>query len=294
MALMHAPCLKKLPVVSTHRMIITNTTKSRVCWLPFAALAIGLASCPAAEKEAAVAGRPLNVLFIVVDDLRPELGCYGAAQVKSPNIDRLARSGTVFLRAYCQQAVCAPSRSSVLSGCRPDTTRIYGLDTPLRKTMPDVLTLPQLFRRHGYVTISLGKVYHHANDDPEGWTERDAVENRGQRYALKENQEIIGNKHQAAEKKGERIRYWHGCAATECAEVGDDVYRDGAIGQAAIEALQKHQNNPFFLAVGFHRPHLPFVAPKRYWDLYRREQFQPPPPRNRRALRRSPSITGAS
>jgi len=231
--------------------------------------AMPLSSVPAAERP--------NVLFIAVDDLRPELGCYGQSLVRSPNIDRLAQSGTVFLKAYCQQAVCAPSRASLLSGCRPDTTKIYDLQTPLHKSMPDVLTLPHLFKNSGYTTISLGKIYHRADDDPEGWTERDAVANRGLRYALKENQEIIRRKHQIAKKKGERIRYWHGCAnATERADVADDTYRDGAICVAAVDALRQHQQVPFFLAVGFHRPHLPFVAPKRYWDLYDREQFPLP------------------
>ena len=111
-----------------------------------------------------------NVLFIAVDDLRPELGCYGHPTVKSPNIDRLAATGTLFTRAYCQQAVCAPSRASLLSGCRPDTTRIYDLRTPLRTAMPDVLSLPQHFRNHGYHTISLGKIYHHRSDDAVGWS----------------------------------------------------------------------------------------------------------------------------
>ena len=151
-------------------------------------------------SRVSAAERP-NVLFIAVDDLRPELGCYGHPLVKSPNIDRLAQSGTVFSNAYCQQAVCAPSRASLLSGCRPDTTKIYDLQTPLRRTMSDAITLPQLYKNSGYTTISLGKIYHHANDDPEGWSERDAVANRGLRYALKDNQEIIRRKHQIAGRK---------------------------------------------------------------------------------------------
>ncbi len=99
----------------------------------------------------------MNVLFMVVDDLRPQLGCYGVNWMQSPNIDGLAKGGTVFERAYCQQAVCAPSRASVLSGCRPDTTRIYDLQTPLRSVMPDVISLPQHFKRNGYETVSIGK-----------------------------------------------------------------------------------------------------------------------------------------
>ena len=109
-----------------------------------------------------------NVLFIAVDDLRPQLGCYGVDAVHSPHIDELASEGVVFERAYCQQSVCAPSRASVLTGCRPDTSTIYDLQTPVRSVMPDVLTLPQHFKNHGYTTRSIGKIYHHPQDDLEG------------------------------------------------------------------------------------------------------------------------------
>ena len=112
-------------------------------------------------------GRKRNVLFIAVDDLRPQLGCYGQKQIISPNIDRLARRGLLFERTYCQQAVCAPSRASILTGARPDTTKIYDLNTPVRKAMPDVVTLPQHFKDNGYETISIGKIYHHPKDDPQ-------------------------------------------------------------------------------------------------------------------------------
>ena len=112
-----------------------------------------------------------NVLFIVVDDLRPQLGCYGVDSVHSPHIDELAAQGTVFDRSYCQQSVCAPSRASVLTGCRPDTTGIFDLQTPVRSVMPDVVTLPQHFKNHGYTTRSIGKIYHHRKDDLEGWSD---------------------------------------------------------------------------------------------------------------------------
>ena len=111
-----------------------------------------------------------NVLFIAVDDLRPQLRCYGVDWVISPHMDALAHDGILFERAYCQQAICAPSRCSVLSGCRPDTTGVYYLDKPLRNAMPDVLTLPEHFRKNGYETISIGKIYHHQDDDSQGWS----------------------------------------------------------------------------------------------------------------------------
>ncbi len=114
--------------------------------------------------------RKMNVLFIAVDDLRPELGCYGREHIISPNIDRLAKEGLLFERTYCQQAVCAPSRISIMTGARPDTTTVYDLNTPLRKAMPDVLSLPEHFKNHGYETLSIGKIYHHSRDDAQGWT----------------------------------------------------------------------------------------------------------------------------
>jgi arylsulfatase A-like enzyme len=112
----------------------------------------------------------LNVLLIAVDDLRPEAGCYGNPVIRTPAIDRLARQGTVFLRAYCQQAVCSPSRTSLLLGRRPDTTRIYDLQTHFRKYLPDVVTLPQHFKQHGYHTQGLSKIYHNGLDDPASWS----------------------------------------------------------------------------------------------------------------------------
>ncbi|MHC4487588.1 MAG: sulfatase-like hydrolase/transferase, partial [Planctomycetota bacterium] len=128
--------------------------------------------CPGVSlaRERLRSRRKMNVLFIGVDDLRPQLGCYGQKHIISPSIDRLAGRGLVFERTYCQQAVCAPSRVSLLSGTRPDTTKIYDLNTPLRKAMPNVLTLPEHFKNNGYETISIGKIYHHPSDDRQGWT----------------------------------------------------------------------------------------------------------------------------
>ncbi len=223
---------------------------------------------------------PPNVLFFFVDDLRTQLGCYGAKTVKSPNIDRLAREGMLFETAYCQQAVCAPSRASVLSGWRPDSTGIYDLDHPLRSMHPDVVTLPQFFKQAGYETVTIGKVYHHHDDDKANWTRMPKAQGVG--YALEENQALIRKRHQEAKQQGLTGKALSRAArgpATECADVPDETYTDGANALLAIQQLGelKQAGKPFFMALGFVKPHLPFNSPKKYWDLYRREDFPVPP-----------------
>lgn len=223
-----------------------------------------LAAAPPKEKK-------MNVLFVAVDDLRCELGCYGHKQILSPRIDALAGCGTVFRRAYCQQAVCAPSRSSLLSGCRPDTTKIYDLATPLRKAMPKVLSLPQHFKQNGYRCVSLGKIYHHADDDKIGWTAppwRPSGKWRGRGYLTEDAQARI-----IPGRAGRGPAY-------EAADVPDGDYPDGVTADKAIAELRRLKHRPFFLAVGFLKPHLPFNAPKKYWDLYRREDIKLPANRN--------------
>ncbi len=212
-----------------------------------------------------------NVLFIVVDDLRTQLGCYGMPWVHSPNIDKLAEESLLFERAYCQQAICSPSRCSVLSGCRPDTTTIYDLQTPLRKAMPDVVTLPEKFKVSGYETVSIGKVYHHAKDDLQGWS-RDPFQStgdwKGRGYLTDEALEVIVQCDAEQEAMGSARRGLG--PAFEAADVPDDAYHDGKDALAAIRELGSlaELDRPFFLAMGFHKPHLPFSAPKRYWDMY--------------------------
>ena len=126
---------------------------------------------------------PPNVLFIAVDDMRPDLGCYGVEFVKTPNLDRLAAGGTIFTKAYCQQAVCSPSRTSLLTGKRPDTTRIYDLQTHFRDTIPETVTLPQQFKQAGYHTAGMGKIYHGGLDDPASWSEPHQVPKGTQQWA---------------------------------------------------------------------------------------------------------------
>ncbi|MDB6005521.1 MAG: hypothetical protein JWR15_2508 [Prosthecobacter sp.] len=213
-----------------------------------------------------------NVLFIMADDLRAELGCYGAKHIQSPNIDKLAARGTLFERAYCQMSVCNPSRSSLLGGVRPDTTGVLDNQHFLRPQLPDVVTLPQHFKNNGWRSISLGKIFHHSDrepgDDPESWSEPawyHGVPDRS--WFSKETDEKL-----KAIKKlpaGQRPKLVRG-PPFEAANEPDDVYSDAQTAAKAIETLQrlKGTDKPFFLGVGFHKPHLPFTCPQKYWDLY--------------------------
>jgi iduronate 2-sulfatase len=221
---------------------------------------------------------PRNVLFVGFDDLRPELGCYGSERVHSPNIDALARSGLLFERAYCQQAICAASRSSLMTGMRPDSTGIYDLNHPLRQTLPNVMSLPRFFREHGYRTISLGKIYHHPKDDQQYWDVLDSC--TGPIYASAESVALIAEKRKAAVERGlseNAVRAAAKGPAYEAGDVQDNFYGDGKLADEAIRQLQSNDDRPFFMAVGFRKPHLPFVAPKKYWDLYDRNAIQVPP-----------------
>ena len=200
-----------------------------------------------------------NVLFFAVDDLRPELGCYGAKTILTPNIDRLAKRGMTFLRAYCQQAVCSPSRTSLLTGARPDTTQVWDLVTHFRKAIPDVVTLPQHFKQNGWFTQGIGKIFHPGYDDPPSWSTPWSTAN-APTYATKQS---------ASEADEDKPKAKNG-APFESAPVADDFDRDGQVAAMAVSALQAlaKKREPFFLAVGMAKPHLPFVAPKKYWDLY--------------------------
>lgn len=216
-----------------------------------------------------------NVLFIAVDDLRPELNCFGNKEINSPNIDALAARGTLFERTYCQVAVCGASRASLMTGLRPQTTRCWNFKTPMRQMNPDALSLPQHFKAYGYETVSLGKIYHASNDDfPQGWSEKPS-RGLGKQYASPAGI--------AAQKKASRVQREtgvrsNGPASENGGDVSDDVYSDGAVAKAAVARLKKYATNekPFFLAVGFTKPHLPFNAPGKYWDLYDRSKIKVP------------------
>ena len=247
---------------------------------------LGLRDALAAEP-AAGGERPLNVLFIAVDDLRPELGCYGSSHIRSPNIDALARRGTAFSRAYCQQAVCSPSRTSLLTGLRPDSTRVYDLRTHFRKHVPDVATLPQHFKTHGYHTQAFGKIFHGAFqtayvgaklDDPPSWSV--PTWRGGPRYYFTPEGVAVARQvfARTARKSGKAVDDWVNHfvrgLATEAPDVPDNTLYDGQVADGAIAALRELKDKPFFLAAGFLKPHLPFIAPRKYWDLYDRKAIR--------------------
>lgn len=236
------------------------------------AVLCGTASAPVRAQQ-----QRLNVLMIAVDDLKPALGCYGDRAAVTPNIDRLARRGLVFDRAYCMQAVCSPSRNALLTGRRPDTIGIYDLSTHFRKTLGDVVTLPQQFRLNGYHTEGMGKIYHtgHGNyDDVRSWSipswppsmrgpvpgEKPAAPDDGPRTR------------DPAQPQGSRQQRGPSYAIRD---VPDNALFDGRLADHAVERLRvlKRNDRPFFMAVGFIKPHLPFVAPRKYWDLHDPEKL---------------------
>lgn len=255
----------------------TRLKKSRLLtgWLAAFAMMVCAGSLAVAQQT-----KP-NVLFIAVDDLRTDIGCFGNTEVKTPNIDALAKRGMVFRRAYCQQAVCSPSRTSLLTGLRPDSTKVYDLVTHFRNTVPDVISLPQHFRESGYYTVGMGKIYHPGYDDPKSWSEPHR-NGGGENYVLAENkQRMAANEAEGkASKKGKKGKKAVGGARRgepfEMADVPDNAYHDGSLAEMAVAKLAelKSKQQPFFLAVGFLKPHLPFNAPKRFWDLYDESQLK--------------------
>ncbi|MCC5839394.1 MAG: sulfatase [Opitutales bacterium] len=221
-------------------------------------LALGTLALPSAEAS----DRP-NVLFISIDDMRNTIGAYGDPIAITPNMDRLAREGRLFRSHYVQQPSCAPSRTSMLTGRRPDEIGVTNHATHFRDIHPDVVTLPQIFKLEGYQSVGIGKIFHYGRGYYDGisWTVSVYDNNYGVdgHYVLPENQ--AGGK----------------AAAFERVDVPDTAYLDGRYTDLAVDFLRKFRQEraPFFLAVGYHKPHLPFNAPKRYWDLYDREAFYP-------------------
>ena len=209
--------------------------------------------------------RQPNILFISVDDLRPELGCYGNEHMHTPNFDRLASQGMVFSNAYCQQAVCSPSRNSIMTGLRPDSLKIYDLGTNFRTTCPDVITVSQYFKQHGYHSESIGKIFHiwHGNhDDSLSWSVKpwNPWDEPLETIEITRNDTI--NLDKSYPKVGDKRIAWY------ASEVPDENLNDTRITNRAIKRMKELKDSPFFLGVGYLKPHLPFVSPQRFWDLY--------------------------
>ena len=281
---------------------MANTINRRAFLLKAAGAAAGMMGAMRsihAQSSSPSSTRRPNILFIAVDDLRPQLGCYGDKVVKSPNIDRLAARGMVFTRAYCQQALCSPSRISLLSGRYPATTRIFNIGPALRETMPDIVTLPQHFKNNGYFTRSLGKVYHVGIDDPPSWSVP-SWQSRKPRYgpegeaAVRKYRDAMNAAGKTIPSKGQGAAFYAG-PAFEAPEVPDEELADGDIARQAVAALRelaRKPQQPFFLGVGFHNPHVPWVAPKKYWDLYDPQDI--PLPDNQYAPRNAPNFAARS
>jgi arylsulfatase A-like enzyme len=259
------------------------------------ALLLTLTSLHAATKP--------NILFIAVDDLRPDLGCYGNTIIKTPNIDRIAARGIVFKKAYCQQAVCGPSRTAIMTGLRPDVTKVWDLETHFRAAQPACITLPQHFKANGYHCAALGKLYHTGFEDGRSWNEphwypkgravdTDQVDWTKQ---IVTRHEVNVEEFSAPQEGGPKRKNGKSPKKGPAYEVSpkeDDQLPDGATAAEAVKRLAalKEKNEPFFLAVGFVKPHLPFVAPKKYWDLYDPNTI--PAPTTYRLPTGSPEWTG--
>lgn len=230
------------------------------------------------NKAVQIGYKKYNVLFIVCDDLRTDLGCYGNKEVKTPNLDRLAKQGILFSNAYCQQALCAPSRASVLTGRRPDELKFWNLTSSIRR-LPDIVSLPEQFKKSGYFTQDIGKIYHNWHEDghadyPQSWSVEPILH-----YGTHGNDKPQVN--------GTLPKNYANTRWTECMDVPDEAYYDGRVAKNSVEALERFAqkpDQPFFLAVGFWKPHVPFNAPKKYWDLYDRSKISMPidenPPEN--------------
>ncbi len=242
------------------KIYLNKKTIVNICSLAsFVPITVGATGGDSATTE-----KP-NILMIAVDDLRPELNLFGEKGMVTPNLDRLAKRGTIFQRAYCQFAVCGPSRASLMSGLRPTRERfiIDNRQPSIDEDAPGTLTLSKYLKQNGYKTQSLGKIHHYPKDDIDGWSLMPWFGGLPHHhYNLPENRDIQMKNRQYG-------------PAFECADVPDDAYPDGRIANEAVRRIElaKEDDQPFFLAVGFWRPHLPFNAPKKYWDLYPPEKI---------------------
>jgi iduronate 2-sulfatase len=242
-----------------------------------ALLLLGLAAAAGFTVSGhAAAARP-NVLFIMADDYRPEVGSYGSRAL-TPHLDRLARRAVQFDRAYCQQAVCNPSRSSMLTGRRPDTLRLWNNGTHFRELNPDVTTLPLHFKENGYTTRCVGKIFHnwHTKEkgDARSWSAPEFLHYATHGDDTPQVQGEVPRNHATGGP-----RKYLNVFMCESRDVPDEAYYDGRVAAEAVRVLGEVKDQPFFLAVGFWKPHAPFNAPKKYWDMYDRAKLPPLDPR---------------
>ncbi|RKR14348.1 arylsulfatase A-like enzyme [Maribacter vaceletii] len=238
---------------------------------------IHICSCTSSQKKEEKSLIKPNILFIAIDDLRPELGCYESEIAKSPNLDKLASQGLLFNNAYCQQAICGPSRASVMTGIRPENSGVIHNYIRFREKNPTIKTIPQHFVENGYESVYYGKIFHHGDEDEISWSRTQLKELKNTPkpvpFALPENQKIKADtRKEMFSKYGDVAKYGLAMGpAYESADVPDNTYSDGYNTDLAIEtmkAMAKEGNKPFFLGLGFQKPHLNWVAPKKYWDLY--------------------------
>ena len=262
---------------------ITIISFKRITLILGAALFASLCSCKEQSKpvsEVKTVKKP-NILFIAIDDLRPELGAYGSEVAITPNMDALAANGLLFNNAHCQEAICSPSRASVMTGARPETINVIENFTYFRDVNPDIVTLPQHLWANGYETVYAGKIFHPGYTDEElSWSRKlysgpdvPPIPERVRGYVLKENQEMFKkNRAEVIEKYGENApRNGLGKGPSyEFADAPDHTYPDGHNTDLAIATMKEMVKNdkPFFLGLGYFKPHLEWIAPKEYWDMY--------------------------